>query len=152
VAVGLFLSLIDCVPAAADGLSLPFGVAKDRRTAYLWARLALPSAQRAFRLLTEHETVDDDAIDQAVEAAFLTYKYLRGAQQGLQDLVLRSKFPDALIVHQIGKMQEIRDHVRIHCVDQGGTLHQRNKRALDNCVEHLAAGLARLEGLLLTIP
>jgi len=149
VVLALSLRLLVEGVAVADAQQLEFKLTNDPRVISANARLALPNAQRALELLTSANDADSLAV--VADATWLSYKYLRSAQESIERILRHAKYPDPLLALHKDQMWQVRLHL-LRCLDNRGHLLAQQPQAIATCTEHLAAGVAKLESLLVTLP
>jgi hypothetical protein len=121
VAVVLSLSLRLLLQDVGDAYAQPpeFKLTNNPQMISIQARLALPNAQRALDLLTSR--TDAESLTLVWESSWLSYRYLRAAQELIEGILRQAKFPDPLLALHKDKMWEVRLHL-LKCVDNRGHL------------------------------
>jgi hypothetical protein len=137
-------------PTSAQDQDNPlFGYVKDQRVISEQIRRALPAATKGFELLAA--STDADTVEGAVQLLSDSYKYLRGAQGGLEMVISTSKFPDPLLRLQAGRIRQVRNNL-LTCVNHRWHLANPTHQMREACLAALAEGIPKLRILVATVP
>lgn len=131
---------------APDGL---FHGVRDQAIISTQIRLALPSAQRGYRLLAS--TVDPSDTKIAATALRDSYRYLRAAQEGGEMVLSRSSFPDPLTALRNQRIWQVRLQL-LKCIDNTEHLSDASSPYRSACLDGLPQALRTLQVIEGTLP
>ena len=143
-----FLALIIVGIAAASGAAQEghvkesplFTGVKDPKVVASQVRAALPAYERGLALLNGSH--DPDTTASAVKDLVDAYRFLRGAWEGTNLILLTSKFPDPLLELQNKQIMAVRWRL-IECTSKREYLAE-NDGIRTSCIEGLTEGLHKL--------
>jgi hypothetical protein len=149
--IALFtVALVHAPATAQDGNvkdSPLFVGVKDPKIVASQVRTALPAYARGLDLL--NGATDPETTESAVRFLLDAYRYLRGAYEGNQLILVSSKFPDPLLELQNRQILDVR-HGLLYCTGQ-----RTNLSTVDSirttCVEGLTRGLRTLRVLAVSL-
>lgn len=114
-----------------------FAGVKDPKIVASQVRTALPAYMRGLDLL--NASSDAETTASAVRFLLDAYRYLRGAYEGNQLILVSSKFPDPLLELQNRQILDVR-HALLYCTGQRDNLSTIDS-IRTTCVDGLVRGL-----------
>jgi len=121
---------------------------KDPKVVTSQIRAALPAYERGLALLNGSR--DPDSTASAVKYLLDAYRFLRGAWEGTNLIILTSKFPDPLLELQNKQVMAVRWRL-IECTSKREYLFE-NDAIRTSCIEGLNEGLHKLRVVSATLP
>ena len=121
---------------------------KDPKVVSSQIRAALPAYERGLALLNGQR--DPDSTASAVKYLLDAYRFLRGAWEGTNLILITSKFPDPLLELQNKQIMAVRWRL-IECTSKREYLFE-NDEVRSSCIEGLNEGLHKLRLVSATLP